>query len=404
MRRRIRRTTLVATLLAALVAGLVAGLVVGPASPAAAALPPQGPAGDAFYTPPNPLPPGRPGDVIWQRRLSDSATATTYLILYRTTTATGAPTAVSGTVAVPKGRNLATTPIVSSAPGTLGLGDNCAASKNPLIAGLMTPSAFVEKGFAVATTDYEGLGTPGTHTYVVGKSEGHAVLDAARAAQRLGVGLRTTAPVGLFGYSQGGGGAGWAAQLAASYAPELQVKGTAAGGIPADLVAVGNALDGGLGFGFLAAAAGGFDAAYPELDLERYLNAAGRQTFSQNENACVDALILNFAFRRIAEFTTTNPLARPDWQARLRENSLGGVAPSAPVYQWHGLFDEILPYDQGAALWRTWCRRGARVTFQGTYDEHVSGLAGSGLTAAVQFLSDRFAGKPARDNCALSGA
>ena len=402
MRRRTRRTGPVATLLTAL--GLAAGLVAGPASPAAAAVPPEGPAGDAFYTPPNPLPPGRPGDVIRQRRLSDTATATTYLVLYRSTTATGAPMAVSGTVAVPKGRNLATTPIVSSAPGTLGLGDNCAASKNPLIAGVMTPSAFVEKGFAVATTDYEGLGTPGTHTYVVGRSEGHAVLDAARAAQRLGVGLRATAPVGLFGYSQGGGGAAWAAELAASYAPELQVKGTAAGGIPADMVAVGKALDGALGFGFLAAAAGGFDAAYPELDLEKYLNAAGRQAFAQNQNACVDALILNFAFHRIAEYTTTNPLQRPEWQARLRENSLGGVAPSAPVYQWHGFFDEILPYDQAAALWRTWCRKGVKVTFQGTYDEHVGGLAGSGLTAAVQYLSDRFAGKPAGDNCALSGA
>jgi hypothetical protein len=378
---------------------LAAAALAAVAPPASAAGPPEGPAGDAFYTPPSPLPPGRPGDVIWQRRQSDSATATTYLVLYRSTTATGAPTAVSGTVAVPKGRNLATTPIVSSAPGTLGLGDTCAASKHPWVGGILTPTEFLERGFAVATTDYEGLGTPGTHTYVVGRSEGHAVIDAARAAQRLGIGLPATAPVGFFGYSQGGGGAGWAGQLAGSYAPELQVKGTAVGGIPADLTAVGEVLDGNLWFGFLAAAAAGLDAAYPELDLERYLTATGRQVFAQNQNACVAELVLNFAFHRIADYTTSNPLEQADWQARLRENLLGDVAPSAPVYQWHARSDEILPYDQAAALWRTWCAKGGRVTFESTNGGHFEGLAGSGRSAAVQFLSDRFAGKPAAGNC-----
>jgi hypothetical protein len=396
----IRRVTAVLAAVALALATL-AGLA---ASPASAAVPPDGPAGDAFYTPPNPLPPGQPGDVIWKRKLSETAIATTYLILYRSTTARGAPTAVSGTVAVPKGKNLATTPIVAAAPGTIGLGDTCAASRNPLIAAVMVPGAFLQKGFAVATTDYEGLGTPGVHTYVVGQSEGHAVLDVARAAQRLGVGLAAAAPVGFFGYSQGGGGAAWAGQLAASYAPELNVRGTAAGGIPADMVAVGKALDGGLGFGFLAAAAAGFDSAYPELNLEKYLNATGKQLFATSVNKCVAAMIIDLGLHRIAEYTTTNPMDQPDWQARLRENSLGAVAPSAPIYMWHGFFDEILPYDQDAALWKTYCRKGGEVTFQGTFDEHASGMIGSGSTAAIQFLADRFAGKPASSNCWLSGA
>jgi pimeloyl-ACP methyl ester carboxylesterase len=295
-------------------------------------------------------------------------------------------------------------PIVSSAPGTIGIGDSCAASRNPLVSAVMTPPAFLQKGYAVAITDYEGLGTPGTHTYVVGLSEGHAVIDAARAAQRLGLGLSASAPIGFFGYSQGGGGAAWAGQLAASYAPELNVKGTAAGGIPADMVKVGQALDGGIGFGFLAAAAVGFNAAYPELNLDKYLNATGRQLFEDNIDKCVDSVILNFGLHKIAEYTTTNPMLQPDWQARLRENSLGAVAPSAPIFIWHGLFDEILPYEQDAALWKTYCRKGAKVTFEATFDEHVSGMVGQGGTDAVTFLSDRLSGKPATDNCWLSGA
>ncbi len=398
VRRRLRRTT-AAVAAVALTAAALAGLA---ASPASAAVPPEGPAGDAFYTPPNPLPPGQPGDVIWKRTLSSDASATTYLVLYRSTTARGAPTAVSGTVRVPS-TGAATAPIIGVAPPTTGLGDQCAASKEGLVSGVSTPAAFNQRGYVVATTDYEGLGTPGVHTYVVGRSEGNAVLDVVRAAQRLGAGPTAASPVGFYGYSQGGGGAAWAAQQAATYAPELQVKGTAAGGIPADMIAVGKALDGGLGFGFLAAAAAGFDAAYPELDLDTYLNATGRQVFAENVNKCVADVILQLAFHRIAEYTTSDPMNQPDWQARLRENSLGEVAPSTPIYIWHGYFDEILPYGQDAELWKTYCRRGGKVTFQATFDEHVTGALG-GQAAAVQFLADRFAGKPAGDNCWLSGA
>ena len=383
----------------ALTAATLAGLSAAPASAAV----PEGPAGDAFYTPPNPLPPGRPGDPIWKRTLSATSITTTYLVLYRSTTATGAPTAVSGTVAVPKSGNVATAPVIGVAPPTTGLGDQCAASKEGLVSDVSVPAAFGQRGYVVATTDYEGLGTPGIHTYVVGRSEAHAVLDVVRAAQRLGVGPTAAAPVGFYGYSQGGGGAAWAGQEAATYAPELNVKGTAAGGIPADMIAVGQALDGGLGFGFLAAAAAGFDAAYPELNLDAYLNATGRQVFADNVDKCVTDVIAQLAFHRIAEYTTSDPMLRPDWQARLRENSLGAVAPRAPIFIWHGLFDEILPYGQDAALWRTWCRKGGRVTFQATFDEHVTGALG-GQAGAVQFLADRFAGKPASDNCWLSGA
>src|SRR5699024_268392 len=104
----------------------------------------------------------------------------------------------------------------------------------------------LSKGFAVMVTDYEGLGMPGGHTYVVGQSEGRALLDGVRAAQKLpGSGLSTSSPVGLMGYSQGGGAAGWAAELAGTYAPELKLRGTVAGGVPADLLAVAEFAEGG---------------------------------------------------------------------------------------------------------------------------------------------------------------
>jgi hypothetical protein len=57
-------------------------------------------------------------------------------------------------------------------------------------------------------TDYQGLGTPGLHTYVNRIAEGNAMLDAGRAATRLlGTSLDPYGPVAFWGHSQGGGAA-----------------------------------------------------------------------------------------------------------------------------------------------------------------------------------------------------
>ncbi|MEV5571995.1 lipase family protein [Spirillospora sp. NPDC052269] len=370
------------------------------------------PENDAFYQPPVPLPPGSPGDVIRSRAanfpLSSSVTATQ--VLYRSVNATGQDIAVSGTVLVPKtpwmggGKR----PLVSYGVGTRGLGDECAPSYT-LSRGLDYEQLFINdllnRGWAVAVTDMEGLGTPGVHTYTVGRSEGRAVLDMARAAERLpSSGLGTGTPVGLEGYSQGGGSVGWAAQLASSYAPELQIKGVSAGGIPADLVAVGRFLDGSAGMGLAFLSAVGFDAAYPELKLDGYLNDAGRKLLAANKDVCLASVdgvgaIAGTAFRHITDFTTANPLDAPAWQARFTENRLGAVKPSMPVFQAHAGFDELVPLVQADTLHRTWCRAGANLTWR-IYPlaEHALGLVEAAPDMAG-FLSDRFQGRPVTGNC-----
>src|SRR5690606_36337652 len=109
-------------------------------------------------------------------------------IEYNSTAADGKSNTVSGTVLVPEDDREGPRPLLTYAVGTVGIGDRCAPSAGfpkgetreaPLIEGALL------RGWAVAVTDYEGLGTPGTHTYTVGRAAGTAVLDAARAAQRL---------------------------------------------------------------------------------------------------------------------------------------------------------------------------------------------------------------------------
>lgn len=248
-------------------------------------------------------------------------------------------------------------------------------------------------------TDYEGLGTPGTHTYMIGRTQGAALLDVVRAAQRLpAAGLSSRAPVALYGYSQGGGASGWAAELQPGYAPELDVRGVVAGGTPADLNAVAGNLDGGSGFAFLGMSALGLDAAYPELKLDSYLTPTGRTALGDANRMCVWEALPAYAGKRIAEYTTTNPLTRPDWQARIDQQKLGRIAPRAPVFLAHGLQDEFIPYPQAVQLAKDWCAAGAAVHWQDFVGEHLSTMAAM-QNDALDFVADRFAGRAVRSTC-----
>ncbi|MXQ65749.1 triacylglycerol lipase [Actinomadura rayongensis] len=393
-----------------LAAGALLALGVAPAVPAAAEAAPV-PSADPFYRPPSPLPAGRPGDVIRSRPAAFpvSSAVTSTQVLYQSENATGRTIAVSGTVLVPKApwTGKGARPLVSYAVGTRGLGDACAPSYT-LAQGLDYEELFINdllnKGWAVAVTDMEGLGTPGGHTYVVGQSEGRAVLDMARAAERLpGTGLTAATPVGVFGYSQGGGSAGWAAQLAATYAPDLDLKGVAAGGIPGKMLSL-RSLEGGPFTGLLLMAALGYDSAYPELNLDSYLNDNGRKIKARYSDLCLLSFDLapvavDTAFRHIGDFTTRNPVDDPAWVARFNANDLGGIKPGVPVFQYHALLDEVVLFDQADAVHKDWCKNGADLTWK-TYPfaEHLLGFLW-GWPDSVAFLNDRFQGRPATGNC-----
>ncbi|MFJ3201706.1 lipase family protein [Streptomyces sp. NPDC086989] len=352
---------------------------------------------------------GRPGDIVGSATsafhpLPGQPTNTrAWKIHYRSTTADGAPNTVSGTVIVPQDGRTGPRPLVTYAVGTVGMGDSCAPSNNLPYGTAMEANLIQQltlRGWAVVVTDYEGLGTPGVHTYTVGPSAGHAVLDAARAAERLPeAGLSADTPVGIMGYSQGGQASSWAAELQGSYAPELRVKGTATGGVPADLMKVAESNNGSYGSGLIFMAAAGQDAAFPELRLDSYLNPAGKALVAGMKDGCVAIDAIAGSFKRISDLTTHNPLEQPDWQARLNQSRLGRTAPAAPVYQYHAVGDELIPYAVGRQLRAEWCAKGANVEWDTVWvGEHVSGVITHSPTAG-DWLADRFTNRPTHPNC-----
>lgn len=220
------------------------------------------PAAGRFYQPPDPLPAGDPGDIIRSEPLDGApAGSRAWRVLYHSTGLHGEDIAVSGMVFAPDGSSSssssssttsttsgATTtarsgdasdhPVVAWAHPTTGVADTCAPSvlsDGPsLVAGL---DAFLDAGFVVAATDYQGLGTPGLHPYLIGESEGRGTLDAVRAARQLDDAHAGTT-VFTWGHSQGGQAALFAGQMAADYAPELDLAGVAAAAPAGELAEV----------------------------------------------------------------------------------------------------------------------------------------------------------------------
>jgi hypothetical protein len=384
---------------AALAAGIATACAVGTAVAAAQ---------EPFYDPPSPLPAGKPGDLIraepMEARHPDGRLlpGRAWRVLYRSTSTNGRPTAVTGTVLVPDGEYASgARPLVGYSVGTRGIADRCAPSRT-LATGREpeadTLQSLLERGWAVSLTDWEGFGTPGDHTYVVGRAEGQATLDAMRAARRLaGTGLSPAGPLALLGYSQGGHSAAWAAQVQPSYAPELRLAGAATGAVPSDLQRVADNVDGGHAAGLVLYAAVGMNAAYPELKLDSYLNDAGREAVARARDSCVlDGSLAFFAFRRSTDYATTDVRRLPDWEARLAENGVGGIAPDAPVFLYHARTDELVPYELSEELRARWCGKGVNVRFEevpGGADHIVTGTS-FGNPRAIDWLAERFAAGP----------
>lgn len=403
--------------LASLVTLLTTTFVVGAlGTPTASAVVPEPPR-PAFYETPAVLPSAN-GAVIRSEKLSfllDPLDATSVVrnaqrVLFRSTSRAGKAIAVSGTVLVPTTPwiGVGSRPVIGYAPGTQGMADRCAPSRQ-FSEGIeyegIGIEALLQRGYAVAMPDYEGLGTVGVHTYIDRVAQGRATLDVIRAAERLtGTGLSTSSPVGIMGYSQGGGAAASAVELASTYAPDLKVKGAVVGAVPADLAKVATSLDGGLYSAFAYFALRGLSASY-DVDLSPYLNAKGRAVSDQVEQECVFDL-LNHSFVKSSTLSANGQpmsalMAVEPFRTIVEAQRIGTIRPTVPVLVTHSLLDDVIPYAVGKQMAKSWCGKGANVYLSSNVAPgHVGGIAPQ-TVEALPFFEARFAGLPQISNCWL---
>ncbi|HEX8134825.1 MAG TPA: lipase family protein [Actinomycetes bacterium] len=370
----------------------------GSAAPAAA---PQRPP-EAFYAVPDPLPPGPPGALIRATPIAGVPVlpdSRAWAVLYHSRDVDGRDVAVSGMVVVappgaaPKGGR----PVVVWGHGSVGLADRCAPSHGGVM-GAFGPwlGGLLQQDLVVAATDYQGLGTPGLERFVIGLSAGRAVLDVARAARGLpaaGAGGRVV----LAGHSEGGHAVLWAAELAHSYAPELEVLGVAATAPGAELATTlklsrlrPTAVTSGATLIVVA-----WSDAY-RLPPQGVLTPAGQRAVDRVRTRCLLELARDPATPAVhlGDLLTT-----PPWPALLARNSPGQAAVPAPLLIAQGTDDQtVVPAATGALVQRL-CQVGDTVelrSYQHAEHFHLPEVAGTDVAA---WMGDRLAGRPARSTC-----
>ncbi|HZP29379.1 MAG TPA: alpha/beta fold hydrolase [Acidimicrobiia bacterium] len=389
-------------------AGVAAvGLAFGPAaeatttgSHAAAAIPREAPAGNAFYAPRS-LPRGRPGDIIWTRPIAAPKGARAWKVLYHSQALDGRDIAVSGVIVTPTGGapNGGRT-IVSWAHGTRGIADSCAPSRRrTVVAEIPGIDDYLEAGYTVAATDYEGLGTPGVHPYLVGDSEARGILDIARAARRFKDAQAGDGDVIIAGHSQGGQGAVFAGEIAPDYAPDLHVLGVAALAPATELTTmlpVASTLPDTLGYVVMGLI--GFRAAYPTADPTPVLADPVTKDLAVVEHTCADGVMKHFSTspgRVIAQ----NPADVNPFPQLMQENTPGSVKMTVPMFVAQGDKDDTVLQPFTDTFVKRACAHGDTIEYRvypGTDHYTVRDASRPNMLA---WMADRVAGRAADSNC-----
>jgi pimeloyl-ACP methyl ester carboxylesterase len=373
-----------------------------PSTTAGSITPATGPDGDAFYAPPADAVPGTPGSVIWTRSIKAPVGATGWLVLYRSTNERGDAIPVSAAVFAPPGPAPATgRPVLAWAHGTTGLGDQCAPTKQYLAGSgsevLLAPTA-LQRGMAFVFTDYEGLGTPGVHTYLVGRTEGRAVLDSIRATRTV-LGLPATTEAVVWGHSQGGGAALWAGELAPTYAPDANVVGVAAGAPAAELSSFASSAVAGPYLGFRLMTTAGYHAAHPELPLDAVVTAEGRAAMETASTQCVGETIPAFAEDDPARYFVPPGPAASGWTAVIAANDPGSTKTTVPFFLYHGANDTLVPPSVSEAVAAKYCANEVTVSRKVYPNADHTSVIPAALVDIAGFLEAQLAGQPAPSTC-----
>lgn len=395
----------------------------------------------AFYTPPTPLPPGQNGDLIRMEpsRLVlepsgqlGSFVGTGTRIMYRSTDANGEPIAVTGTYIEPDvpwpGRG--PRPLLAYAAAAYGMGEQCAPSRlfdQGIHASLDTGfdlmfnieegfvATLLARGFGIVVTDGMGLGVLGGKPaqFLNRVAGGTTLLDAARAAMKIpGTSLDPLGPVAFWGWLTGGHAALAAAELANTYAPDLNIVGTYANAAPTDLIATLPAVDG----SFLAGSTGwvlrSIQSAYPatEQPLREALTPRGLQMLDNSSRQCMIQTGIDYAFRHLQPWFKTDlvqTVSADPLKSILAAQRIGNLKPTGPVYLSHNRWDPFGPYQSVVRTGRDWCVQGADVTLW-TNEEppFLNKLVVNSLLPAfvdgersMAWITDRFNQVPTASNC-----
>jgi pimeloyl-ACP methyl ester carboxylesterase len=361
-----------------------------------------------FYRAPRSEAAGAPGTLVRQEVIDGAPLgATAYRVLYRSTGLDNKPILVSGVVIVPAGDPPpGGRPIVAWAHPTSGVVPRCAPSLAIfLFEQIQGLRSFVRDGYVVAATDYPGLGTPGPHPYLVGTSEARAMIDSVRVAATLpgaGGGKKFV----VWGHSQGGHAALFTGIIAKTYAPELDLLGVAAAAPASDLATLMNEdIDSVGGKNITAMTLWSWQRVF-DAKMDKVVDPRAMPAIDQLAEECIEGPF-DLRRRQLTEqpleqyfLTTKHPSDVEPWRTLLTENSPGALPPEIPVFLAQGTDDVIIHPEVTQAYAAKLCKAGSKVRMLSMPNIGHGRAAQASTQDMLGWTSDRFAGKPAPDDCA----
>lgn len=360
-----------------------------------------------FYDYAGSPPVGPHGTMIRYKTLPNAPVGSrAYRILYQTTAEDGRIIPVSGMVvlpitpAPPGGR-----PVVAWAHPTTGVQPQCAPSMSTLrylmIAGL---DDMLKEGYAVAATDYPGLGTGTVHPFLDGTSEARAVLDSVRAISAI-PGASPNGQFALWGHSQGGQAVLFSAQLAASYTPELRLAGAAAAAPATNLAQLFRDDLGTTGGNNLAALTLWSWAHVYGASYSNVVQPSALPAIDSIAGDCLDTVFSSPAKKKAdvslsqAYFTVPDITVIEPWRSLIVRNTPGNLPPSVPLFLSQSATDVVVRPAVTYAFAKKECEAGRPVALDVISGVSHEWTAIKTADNAVDWIRDRMNGAPPPNDC-----
>ncbi|MGB5723843.1 MAG: alpha/beta fold hydrolase [Parasphingorhabdus sp.] len=314
--------------------------------------------------------------------------------------------AVSGILFLPEGKTpTGGWPLMAWTHGTVGIADICAPSWNGRQEQDRTHLQFwLENGYAVVASDYQGLGTAGTHPYLATRPEAYSNLDIIRAVQSADFPLSNK--VVLFGQSQGAGAAVATAVYASDYAPDVDIVGVVATGVPyfspEALVALQESrppdrVDPMLGYNMLALSL--VQQINPDFKLADYVSEDVLPIAKSVQNTChtdiKDRVIAeNLTYNRVFKKSPTEHL-----MTAFSKMGYPSLKLPVPAFIGTGGKDKDTPPRMQAALVKEACKAGSVIVSKLYPDLDHRGVVPESTGDTLPFVQLVFAGEKVQGNC-----
>ncbi len=384
-----------------------------PTEPAADGRPLR-PREDPFYAAPDGFEDLAPGTVIRSREVRLGflglipQQVSAWHLLYRTCDLDGAPEVAVTTVLLPARRNPYRPPrLVAYQCAIDAVADRCFPSY-ALRAGARGHGSFTQwelliiagilaQGYVVSVADHEGLGG----AFAAPREPGYRVLDGVRAAQSFEpLGLAPDTKVGVIGYSGGGMASSWVAEMAPSYAPEIDLVGAALGAPVGDPGQTFIRLNGTFFAGLPALVVAGLRHVYPGLAsvVHEHANLEGHRRLKALEEVSTVGAVLKYRgddFDHYLDAPLADVLATPEVLHVFEDLRLGHHVPECPLLVVHGVHDQVIHVDDVDGQVERYVDGGAHVRYvRDRCSEHLL-LLPIAMPLMLRWLSDRFDGRPA---------